>query len=209
MSAASAAVTKRPLTKHDFYRYSRLIHGWLSAIAFLVLCFFSITGILLNHPEWAGESVPQPVEEKFRLEEDELQRLFDAKEPELLLPDMAAKRVALKGEMTGSNQVGNELFVRMQGVRGLTDIRASLVTGNVTVIVEPAPTLSIVNELHRGERAGATWRWFIDAFAVLLVILSIVGYLIFLSLRFRLRTALLLTAASTLGVWGVFVLAVF
>jgi hypothetical protein len=77
------------------------------------------------------------------------------------------------------------------------------------VIVEPAPTLSIVNELHRGERAGATWRWFIDAFAVLLVILSIVGYLIFLSLRFRLRTALLLTAASTLGVWGVFVLAVF
>jgi hypothetical protein len=208
MSAASAVV-KRSFTRHDFYRYCRLIHGWLSAVAFLVLCFFSITGLLLNHPEWAGESVPKPIEAKFRLEEAEMQELFDAKEPELLLPDMAAKRVALKGETTGGSQVGNELFVRMHGVRGLTDIRASLVTGNVTVVVEPAPTLSIVNELHRGERAGATWRWFIDAFAVLLVVLSIVGYLIFLSLRFRLRTALILTVASTLGVWALFAFAVF
>ena len=72
-----------------------------------------------------------------------------------------------------------------------------------------APSLSVVNELHRGERAGKTWRWFIDAFAVVLVVLSIIGYLIFLSLRFRLRTALVITAASALGVWGLFVLAVF
>jgi hypothetical protein len=97
----------------------------------------------------------------------------------------------------------------MQGVRGLTDLRASLVTGQVKVVVEPAPTLSIVNELHRGERAGPSWRLFIDATAIILVVLSIIGYLIFLSLRFRLRTALLLTAASAAGVWALFVLAVF
>jgi hypothetical protein len=208
MSAVPAAVTKRPFSKQDFYRYCRLVHGWLSAFAFLILCFFSITGILLNHPDWASESVPAPIEKKFLLEEDELRLLLDAAEPELLLPDIAAKHVALKGEFTGGNQVRNEIFVRMQGVRGLSDLRANLVTGEVAVIVEPAPALSIVNELHRGERAGATWRWFIDAIAVLLVIMSIVGYLIFLSLRFRLRTALILTAVSGLGVWGVFAFAV-
>jgi uncharacterized protein len=209
MSATSVAVPKRRFSKQDFYRYSRLVHGWLSAFAFLILCFFSITGILLNHPEWATESVPTPIETKFRLEEAELQQLFDAKEPELLLPDMAAKRVALKGEFTGGNQARNDLFVRMTGVRGLTDIRANMTTGDVTVVVEPAPSLSIVNELHRGQRAGQTWRWFIDAFAALLVVLSIIGYLIFLSLRFRLRTALLITAVSTAGVWALFVCAVF
>jgi hypothetical protein len=209
MSATSVAVAKRRFSKQDFYRFSRLVHGWLSAFAFLILCFFSITGILLNHPEWAAESIPAPIETKFRLEEDELQRLFDAKEPELLLPDMAAQRVALRGEFTGGNQARNDLFVRMTGVRGLTDIRANMTTGDVTVIVEPAPSLSVVNELHRGQRAGQPWRWFIDAFAALLVVLSIVGYLIFLSLRFRLRTALIITAASTAGVWALFVFAVF
>jgi uncharacterized protein len=208
MSAVSATVPKRRFSQQDFYRYCRLVHGWLSACAFLILCFFSITGILLNHPDWVGESSPAPIEEKFTLAPDELRQLNDATEPETLLAGLAAKRIALKGAFSGGNQVGNEVFVRLQGVRGLTDLRASLITGSVAVVIEPAPTISIINELHRGERAGSTWRLLIDAIAVLLIVLSIVGFLIFLSLRFRLRTALILTAASALGIWGVFALAV-
>jgi uncharacterized protein len=208
MSAVSTSVSRRQSPKQNFYRYCRLVHGWLSAFAFLVLCFFSITGILLNHPEWAGDTAPAPIEKKFTLEEDELRQLIDAEEPELVLPDIAAKRIALKGAFTGGSQVGNEVFVRLQGVRGLTDLRASFVTRQVTVVVEPAPTLNILNELHRGERAGTTWRLFIDAIAIVLVVLSIIGYLIFLSIRFRLRTALILTLASGIGVWALFAWAV-
>jgi uncharacterized membrane protein (GlpM family) len=48
----------------------------------------------------------------------------------------------------------------------------------------------------------------VDAIAVVLILMSMIGYLIFLSLRFRLRTALILTAASAIGVWGVFALAI-
>jgi uncharacterized protein len=207
MSSASVAVPKRP-SKQDFYRYCRLVHGWLSAFAFLLLCFFSITGLLLNHPEWGSETAPKPIEEKFTLAPQDLRQLNDAEEPEQLLAELAAKHVALKGAFSGGNQVGNDVFVRLQGVRGLTDLRASLITGAVTVVIEPAPTLSILNELHRGERAGTTWRLLIDVIAIVLVVLSIIGYLIFLSLRFRLRTALILTVLSALGVWGVFALAV-
>lgn len=208
MSAASLAVPKRRFSKQDFYRYCRLIHGWLSAFAFLILCFFSITGLLLNHPEWPLAEAPPSIEEKFTLEPAELQQLNDAEDPETLLVELAAKRVALKGEMTGANQAGNEIFVRMQGVRGLTDLRAHLITGTVQAVIEPAPAVSILNELHRGERAGTNWRLLIDVIAILLVILSVIGYLIFLSLKFRLRTALLLTTASALGLWGFFALAV-
>lgn len=204
MTSTAAAAPRRPFSKQDFYRICRLLHGWLSAIAFLVLCFFSLTGLLLNHPDWVGDSAPRPIEHEFTLEPEALQRLIDADEPERLLPELAAQHVELRGEMTGGNQAGNDLFVRMQGVRGLTDIRASLVTGSVEVVVERAPTVSILNELHRGERAGMGWRLLIDAMAVLLIALSIVGYLIFLSLRFRLRTALALTAASTIGIWLLF-----
>jgi uncharacterized protein len=208
MAAASLAVPKRRFSKQDFYRYCRLLHGWLSAFAFLILCFFSITGLLLNHPDWPLAKAPATIEAKFTLEPAELQQLNDAEEPEVLLVELAAKRVPVKGEMTGGNQAGNEIFVRMQGVRGLTDLRAHLITGAVHAVIEPAPTLSILNELHRGERAGTSWRFLIDAIAVLLVVLSVIGYLIFLSLKFRLRTALLLTAASALGLWGFFALAV-
>ncbi len=32
------------ISKQDFHRYCRLLHGWLSAVAFLALWFFSVTG---------------------------------------------------------------------------------------------------------------------------------------------------------------------
>lgn len=208
MTPAAAVVSKPRFSKQDFYRYCRLIHGWLSAFAFLVLCLFSVTGLLLNHPDWPLAKAPTPIERQFTLAASEIARLANAEEPERELVAIAAEKVSLRGELTGGNEVGNEIFVRMQGVRGSSDLRGNLVTGNVEVIVEPAPPLAILNELHRGERAGVAWRLLIDAIAVLLIVLSFAGYLIFLSLRFRLRTALLLTAASALALWGVFAAAV-
>lgn len=207
MTQAPPALTVRRVTKHDLYRYCRLVHGWLSAIAFLVLCFFSITGLLLNHPDWSS-GAPQPVEHAFKLDAQELERVLSAEDPETLLSDIVANKVPVKGAFLNGNKVGNELFIRLQGVRGLTDIRGNLRTGEIKVVVESAPATSLLNELHRGERAGNTWRVFIDAFAILLVVLSIVGYLIFLSLRYRLRTALVLTIVSTIAMWAFFKIAV-
>jgi hypothetical protein len=67
----------------------------------------------------------------------------------------------------------------------------------------------MLNELHRAERAGAGWRLAVDAIAVLLIALSLIGYLIFLSMRgTRLRSAIVLTIASTFGLYLVFALAV-
>jgi hypothetical protein len=48
------------------------------------------------------------------------------------------------------------------------------------------------------------WRLVVDAIAVVLILMSVIGYMIFLSLRFRMRTALVLTAVSAIGVWGIF-----
>ena len=121
---------------------------------------------------------------------------------------IAAAKVILRGAYSDGDLAGRELFVRLQGVRGLTDLRAHLVSGEVTVVVEPASSASVLNELHRAERAGSAWRLLVDAIAILLIGLSVIGYLIFLSLRFRLRTALMLTGASAVGLWATFVLAV-
>ena len=64
--------------------------------------------------------------------------------------------------------------------------------------------MAIFNGLHRGELAGAAWRLFIDAMGVVLILMSLVGYVLFLSLRFRLRTALSLTALSLVAMGGLF-----
>ena len=61
---------------------------------------------------------------------------------------------------------------------------------------------------HRAELAGGPWRLFVDLIGGVLIVMSLIGYAIFLSLRFRLRTALGLTALSLAVMVGLFLLTV-
>jgi len=203
------STSRKQLNKNDFYRYCRLVHGWLSAFAFVALCFFSFTGLLLNHPDWLSGSLAS-ASEKFALTQDEVQQLRNAPQPSEVLVSLVAKRVRLEGKIgegdADGNVVGNELYVRMRGVRGTSFLHADLRSGAVDVTVETTSVLAALNELHRAERAGDGWRFAVDAIAIVLIAMSLVGYLIFLSLRgARLRTAILLTFGSTVGLFLIFV----
>lgn len=195
------------MTKAEFYRLCRDWHGYLSAFAFLALLFFAGTGILLNHPEWVGGTTPEPVEILFKLSPDEASSIGAATDPARRLSEIAGGHAELAGAYRDGETVGADVFARLQGVSGLTDVRANLETGEVSVFVEKAAPLTVLNELHRGEHAGGVWRLAIDIMGGLLIGLSLLGYAIFLSLRFRLRTALALTAASAIAFGGLFLLA--
>jgi len=194
-------------SKGEFYRLCRMVHGWLSALSFLALLFFSVTGILLNHPGWLYGN-PSPAQEKrFALTPHDVERLRQSSAPAQMLAGLAVERTGAVGAYSDGDLVGNDVFVRMRGVRGTSEVRANLTDGTVEVLMAQAHPVSIFNALHRGEHAGPVWRLLIDVAAGLLVLTSVIGYAIFLSLRFRLRTGLILTVLSLIVCGGVFVLA--
>jgi hypothetical protein len=201
------------MTKNEFYRYCRLVHSWLSALAFIALCFFSFTGLLLNHPEWfAGAAMVE--KGNFTLNDAEIRQLRSAAKPAQALIEIASNKIELKGAVDENDAdgavVGDELFVRLQGVRGESILRAHLESGALEVKVETSSTLTMLNELHRAERAGGGWRLAVDVIAIALIVLSLIGYMIFLSMRgARLRTAIVLTLCSALSLGLIFVYAVY
>ncbi|WP_304192177.1 PepSY-associated TM helix domain-containing protein, partial [Phenylobacterium aquaticum] len=97
-----------------------------------------------------------------------------------------------------------EAQVRLEGVTGSSDILVDLRTGTAEVTVARTDLVTTLNELHRGKNAGAVWKAVIDVSAGLVLALSLIGYVLFFSLRFRLRTSLILTAASLAVLFGVF-----
>ncbi len=195
------------MTRSEFYRLCRDWHGYLSAFAFVALLFFAGTGILLNHPEWLTGSSPEPVETVFVLSAEDVASITAASEPARRLTDIAAARADLAGAFRDGEAVGPDVFARLQGVSGQSDVRANLATGEASIFTEKAGPIAVLNELHRGEHAGSLWRLAIDIVGGVLIALSLLGYLIFLSLRFRLRTALVLTAGSVILFCGLFLLA--
>ena len=192
--------------KGAFYRLMRDLHGYFSAVAFLALLFFAATGILLNHPNLLpGRGVPYD-EQTVQLTPDQLAKVKSASEPGAALTEIVGAQVALAGRFEGGDISGQDLFVRLEGVRGASDLRGHLDTGEVEVSVSRQNAIQILNSLHRGETAGAVWKALIDILAAVLIIMSVMGYILFFSLRFRLKTALVLTGLSLVAMVGIFTL---
>ena len=181
--------------RRAFYRHSRYVHGWLSAFAFLTLLFFSVTGLLLNHPEWFE---PAKTEETTQLilPESVLKSIKQQENPSDTILNYVRQQQNVVGRYQSSEVMDNEVMIRLESPAGATDIWVMADTGETEITQKPASTVSMLNDLHRGKNSGLAWSWLIDISAIIVIALSLVGYILFLSIKTRLVTHLVLTAAS-------------
>lgn len=190
--------------KGELYRQCRKWHAYLSAFAFLALIFFSATGLLLNHPDWFVGERSEPEQGTAVIPRDVLASALRAPDVPRALADAVGQQIALRGAFASGEVQDSTAMIRMDGATGTSDVTVDLTSGRVELSIERADVISILNELHRGTKSGAVWRALIDAVALLVLALSIVGYVLFFSLRFRLRTSLVLTGTSLLVLAGAF-----
>jgi len=194
---------KGSLDKGAVFRLSRMLHAYLSAFAFLALFFFSVTGILLNHPEWFENYQPAETKIAFALTPAELAAAKTSQDRGRALAAAAARHASLPGAYASADIDGAQALVRMEGPKGAADLTIDLATGKTDGRVTRANLMAIIQDLHRGKNSGTAWRWVIDLSAWLVIALSLIGYVLFFSLRFRLKTSLLLTAVSLAVLVGI------
>ena len=181
--------------RRDFYRHSRYVHGWLSAFAFLTLLFFSVTGLLLNHPEWFEPTKTEQTTQLI-LPESVLKSIKQQENPRDTILNYVRQQQNVVGRYQSSEVMDNEVMIRLESPAGATDIWVMADTGETEITQKPASTVSMLNDLHRGKNSGLAWSWLIDISAIIVIALSLVGYILFLSIKTRLVTHLVLTAAS-------------
>jgi hypothetical protein len=179
-----------------FYTQCRHWHGYLSAFAFLALIFFSASGILLNHPEWLSEDEGEPQIMAVSLPLDAIAAARKNADAGPALAALAAARMPVAGAFKSADIAGARAFLRYEGVKGSSDVSMDLRTGAATARIHRADMLTIMDDLHRGKNVGKAWQWVIDIAGAIFLILSLVGYVLFFTLRFRLKVALALTAFS-------------
>ncbi len=161
-------------------------------IALVVVLFFGITGVTLNHPTFSfGEAsttdvtsgtlaahptttdgTPNwlPVAEELRADYDVKGTVSDFyvtdAEATIIFVNPGYSATALFDTTSG----GFELTVSQQGFVG------------------------VMNDLHKGRDSGTSWRWAIDVSGIFLVVISVTGIVMQLFLRKR-RTSAFVTAA--------------
>jgi len=205
--SADQAMTAKPRTlkllkinKGAFYRTCRMLHAYLSAAAFALLMFFAASGFLLNHPQWFGPERTSNGLAGIALDTDRLGRAIAGDDAGDDLADMVAEQMKLRGAFQEADILDDEVYLRFAGVKGTSDVVIDLESGIAEVEVSRANVTSIIHDLHRGKDAGTFWKRLIDVTAILIMAMSLVGLILFLSLRFRLATSMKIMGA-TLGVF--------
>lgn len=202
--AGRPAATVLGIDRGTFYRQARAFHGYLSALSFVLLMGFSATGILLNHPSWLAGPRAAPAESTLSLPLPDVRRALAAPRPVEALAGLVPSGAGLRGGFRSGEVLPGEARLRFEGVTGTSDVVIDTETGSAEVSVERAGPLHVLNDLHRGKNSGAAWSLVIDLGAGLILGMSVLGYAIFFSLRFRLRTTLVLTASGLLATAGIF-----
>lgn len=211
---AAAEVKSRParrapenrLDKGTVFRICRMLHTYLSAFAFMALLLFSATGVLLNHPEWFEDYEPAESTTQVTLTPAELANAAKAADSNRALAAAVSAHIPLRGAFSTADREGERALIRLDGPKGTSDIDVDLATGAAEVRLTKAGPLAAILDLHRGKNAGAAWRVVIDASAYVIMLLSLIGFVLFFSLRFRLRTSLILVGVgmamlAAVGVW--------
>jgi hypothetical protein len=151
-----------------------------------VLIFFSITGITLNHAETMASEPQTEVITLVSLPDlplDENGMIINSPE----LADYVLSEFGIKLEF--SNLIIEEPFVTIEyagpGLQALVEIDQDL--GEVYAETTNYGLVAVLNDLHKGRYTHIVWNALIDISAIILVIFSLAGFVLFLPNKYRFR----------------------
>ena len=150
--------------------------------SFAILFFFAATGLTLNHAEWfAGQQRTTQVKGSMRPEWlkgdvrklEVVEHLRAANGVRGAMSDFRIEDAQLSVSFKGPGYTADAFIDRSRGAYDLTETRNGFV--------------AVMNDLHKGRDSGAVWASVIDVSGILMVLVSVSGFvLIFLLAKRRL-----------------------
>ncbi|GAB2973253.1 PepSY-associated TM helix domain-containing protein [Mucilaginibacter puniceus] len=162
--------------------FSRWLHIYLSMFCFVIVLFFSITGLTLNHAGWFdGKQVEKNAEGKVPVAW--VQNPDTSKIKKLEIVELLRKNYAIKGYMSDFYIGDDECSVSFKGPGYSADAFIDRKDGTFKLTELRLGLVAVLNDLHKGRDSGGTWSWLIDASAVFLTLISLSGLVMLLFIK--------------------------
>lgn len=158
----------------------RWLHTYTSMISLLLLLFFSVTGITLNHPDWAFGNAQTEQEVSGTLPEGWIrgQEVNWLTVAETLRADQG-----LRGRAADPRVDGQEATITFLAPGYSADTVIDTQTGQYRTRILAQGAVAVLNDLHKGRDSGGVWRVLLDISAAFLVVVALTGLGILLYLN--------------------------
>lgn len=157
----------------------------------MIVLFFSITGLTLNHAEWSSSGV---VEKQVTGSMD-VKWLDSAAPDKLNIAEKLRQDHSLRGHVDELRVDDRECTVMFKAPGYAADAFIDVKTGQYQMTIAEEGKLAVMNDLHKGRHSGKLWGVIIDASAILLTVISLSGLGLLFFLK-RIRTGGLVVVAA-------------
>lgn len=175
----------------------RWLHIYISMFTLMLVLFFSVTGITLNHPEWFSEGKTRRTELTGTVSTDWLAPGVqdETKVAKLEIVEYLRKTHNLKGAVDEFRVDEAECMISLKSAGYSADCFINREKGTYQLTTLEEGTIAVMNDLHKGRHTGKAWAGVIDFSAIFLVVVALTGLGLMFFLK-RIRTAGLLTALA-------------
>lgn len=174
---------------------SRWLHLYLSMICFLIVLFFAVTGLTLNHTEWFDG---KQEEKKFAgtVPVDWVNNADTSKIKKLEIVEFFRNKYNIQGYVSDFYIDDEQCSVSFKGPGYSADAFINRKDGSMQMTELHLGVFAVLNDLHKGRDSGKGWSWLIDISAVFLTLVSLTGLLMLLFLKKRRLSGLIITVVG-------------
>ena len=197
---ATGSVNPRARLRRTVAVTARWLHIYLSMGSFALVLFFALTGLTLNHPGWfAGHTKTQ---ERHGIADKAMLRTSSSDGADKLgLVEMLRSREHIQGAMSDFRVDDNQISISFRAPGYTADAFIDRDSGKYDLSEVRNGFVAVMNDLHKGRDAGKVWAFFIDASAILLVLVSVTGLILIWFVYKRRTSGLVLAAVTGFSCW--------
>ncbi|MGD9795190.1 MAG: PepSY-associated TM helix domain-containing protein, partial [Acidimicrobiia bacterium] len=181
--SGGAVVTRRGRStrRNETHKAFRFLHTYTSMIALVIVLFFGVTGLTLNHPTWTLGQETSRSTNTGTLPSGFVDAAGNV--DFLAVTEYVRNTDGVRGSVSDYGTTAGEGTVSFKSPGYAADLVFKLDDGSYQVTIEEDGFLAVMNDLHKGRYADSSWKWLIDISAVFLVVIALTG----LGLQFFLK----------------------
>lgn len=194
LGTRQANAAESPLKKRTHF-WVRWLHVYTSLISLVLVIFFGLTGITLNHPDWTLGQEASLSTVRGDLPDE---AISDAGEVEfLVISEFVRAEHEVRGQVTNFGVTDGQGTISYKAPGYGAEVFFDVELETYTLTSQRQGFLAIMNDLHKGRDTRSSWRWLIDVSGALLVIVGLTGLGIQLFMRKRRFSGLSLAAIGS------------
>jgi uncharacterized protein len=170
------------MAKKFIAKYSRWLHIYLSMFSFIIVLFFSITGLTLNHADYFQKNT-SITQNKGSIKKSWIDATDTLKIKKLEIVEFFRNTYKVKGAVTDFQIYDSEISLTFKAPGYAADAFINRSDASYSLMVTNQGLMGFFNDLHKGRDSGKAWLWIIDISAILMTIISLTGLILLLFIK--------------------------